>query len=139
TLSTDRIYIETKTEYQYYEADYRGVAQGKAFELLLGKISSVDEPSAYPLTVSAPLVGPSNLVVPHLQLKHEPSWQVFSVKTTSPHQPGAFNREEYFYYYDLQNRYDRIWHNFDQSANSAITSLEFFENPDTGEILDTIA
>src|SRR5690606_15535092 len=62
-VNTDRIYIETKTEYTYYEADYRGVAQGKAFEVLLGKIESVDEPSAYPMTIASPLVGPTNLSV----------------------------------------------------------------------------
>lgn len=132
-VNTNRIYIETKTEYEYYEADYRGVAQGKAFELLLGKINSVDEPSAYPLTIQSPQIGPTNLVVPHLQLKHEPSWQVFSVKTSSPHQPGAFNREEYFYFYDLQNRYDRIWHNYDQ--NSA--DLEYIVY-DSGDLIDTL-
>lgn len=122
---TGRIYIETKTEYEYYEAHYTGTAIGKAYEILLGHRSSVDESSSFPKTIdlSDYGFGHGTRTIDSLRLKHEPSWQVFSVKTSSPHLPGAYDRQEYFYWYDLQNRYDRYWFNFD----AANTNLDFLE------------
>jgi len=110
-----RTYIETKTEYEYYEADYTGKAIGKPYEVLLGQIENIDEPSTFPKTIedfwnSSPA---DELVLTGLHLRHEPSWQVFSVKSSSPHMPNAFSREEYFYLYDLKNRYNRHWFNYD--------------------------
>src|SRR5690606_37521798 len=99
-LDVSRMDIVTKTEYEYYEADYRGIAQGKAFEVLMGMIESVDDPSHFPYVMNHFFFG-GNKTIPHLQLKHEPSWQGFAVKTSSPHLADAVNREEYFYFYDL--------------------------------------
>ncbi|MCJ8291346.1 MAG: RHS repeat-associated core domain-containing protein [Flavobacteriales bacterium] len=133
-----RKYIETKTEYDYYEADYKGRAIGVAHEMLLGHRSDVDDPSPYPFTVDASNFTSqfSDVVqVNNLRLKHEPSWQVYSVKTSSPQLPGAYNREEYYYLYDLQNRYDRYWYNYDLESNNFHLQIydEFpsFFSPDT--------
>lgn len=111
-----RKYIETKTEYEYYEADYTGKAIGVAYEMLLGHRSEIDDASPYPYTLNTSNYVASfneQKVVKDLRLKHEPSWQVYSVKTSSPQHPDAFNREEFYYLYDLQNRYDRYWYNYD--------------------------
>ena len=132
-VSGSRIYIETKTEYEYYEADYRGHAQGKAYELLMGMISSIDEPSTFPKNV--PTYSMDDVYIPALKLKYEPSWQVFAKKVTSPHLPGAYQREEYFYLYDLQNRYGRHWANYDVTNYDKYQVEEFW---DTGIPLDTI-
>ena len=132
-VSGSRIYIETKTEYEYYEADYRGHAQGKAYELLMGMISSVDEPSTFPKNV--PTYSADSIYIPALRLKYEPSWQVFAKKVTSPHLPGASQREEYFYLYDLQNRYGRHWANYDVTNYEKYQMEEFW---DTGIPLDTV-
>ena len=132
-VSGSRIYIETKTEYEYYEADYRGHAQGKAYELLMGMISSIDEPSTFPKNV--PTYSMDDVYIPALRLKYEPSWQVFAKKVTSPHLPGAYQREEYFYLYDLQNRYGRHWANYDVTNYDKYQVEEFW---DTGIPLDTI-
>ncbi len=121
-VSGTRIFIETKTEYLYYEADYRGLTTNKAYELLLGMIPDIDAPSSFPKTVSA---GEGNITVPSLRLKYEPSWQLFSKKTTSPHLPGAYQREEYFYLYDLQNRYARYWMHYDIQDNLAYSIGEY--------------
>ncbi|MCH2229808.1 MAG: RHS repeat-associated core domain-containing protein [Crocinitomicaceae bacterium] len=115
-----RDFIENKTVYEYYEADYRGKAIGQAYEILLGFKTDYTEPSPFPVEVKA-----SEFVSLHMEdrfineiyLKHEPSWQVFSVETSSPQLPDAINREEYFYLYDLQNRYDRHWFNYDLSGD----------------------
>ena len=119
----DRKYIETKTEYTYYEADYTGLTIGPAFELLMGQRTTIEDPSPFPFTLNSNQGTPgflggygslnSGYVVEGLRLKHEPSWQIAAVKTSSPQHPGAYNREEYFYLYDLQNRYDRYWYNYD--------------------------
>lgn len=132
-VSGTRIYIETKTEYEYYEADYRGHAQGKAYELLMGMISSVDEPSTFPKNV--PTYSADSIYIPALRLKYEPSWQMFAKKVTSPHLPRAQQREEYFYLYDLQNRYGRHWANYDVTNYGKYQMDEFW---DANGLLDTV-
>jgi hypothetical protein len=114
-LHDEQLYIENKTEYEYYETDYRGYAQGKAYELLMGMISSIEDATTFPKTV--PDHTGSNVSIPALRLKYEPSWQLFATKRTSPHLTGAYQREEYFYLYDLQNRYGRHWANYDVKDN----------------------
>ena len=44
-----------------------------------------------------------------IQLKWEPSWNLYSKRTYSPEAPGAFQEDQYFYYQELRNRYDRHW------------------------------
>jgi len=118
---TGRTFIETKTEYEYYEADQNGKAVGKAYEILLGMRENADAQSRLPFTVNPADHGlsGSSINVDTLELKHEPSWMLFSVTTSSPHLDGAYNREEYFYNYDLRNRYDRHWYNYDFDNNIA--------------------
>jgi len=122
----DRSYIETKTVYEYYDADYRGVSDGRAYKVLMGL---EDIPSR---TVSLTDVFGSGgtRTISKLRLKHEPSWQLFSKTTTSPHLPTAKNEEQYFYLYDLRNRYDRYWYNYD--VNTIGTNLSSFSPVITG-------
>ena len=122
-INMNRTYIETKTDYEYYEANYKGIVTNKAYELLLGMISHIDEPSSFPKTFQ--LSREDSVLIPHLQLKYEPSWQLASKKVTSPHLPGAYQREEYFYLYDLQNRYARHWMHYDIQDNQLYTLGEY--------------
>ncbi|GEM_PF-1468878 len=122
-----RNYIETKTEYDYYEADWQGRSVGKAHDILLGHRSSVDDPSPFPITLTVSNLGGAGaynpgFVIDSLRLKHEPSWQVFSIKTSSPQQPDAYTRDEFFYLYDLQNRYDRYWYNYDLDSITGLSA-----------------
>ncbi len=73
-------YLETITDYQYFDADYRGKSTSEGY----GKIG---------LTASAGVYS----------LYWEPSWQVYSKKTYSPHLADAYTLEEYFYFFDLPN------------------------------------
>ena len=102
-------YIETKTTYEYYEADYLGTSNGRAYKVLMGL---EDIPGR---TVSSTdIFGTGGTkTINSLRLKHEPSWQVFSVTNTSTHLPTAKDEKQYFYLYDLKNRYDRYWYNYD--------------------------
>lgn len=136
-VAQNRKYIETKTEYDYYEADYTGKAVGVAYEMLLGHRTEIDDPSPYPFVVvaahynnqfaSSPNGG--RQIVRNLRLKHEPSWQIYSMKTSSPQHPDAYNREEFYYLYDLQNRYDRYWYNYDlASGNYHLQTYDLFPN-----------
>ncbi|MCR9171820.1 MAG: RHS repeat-associated core domain-containing protein [bacterium] len=122
SVSTGRTYIETRTDYEYYEADHTGKAVGKAYEVLMGMRENFEAASRLPFTISSAetynLTG-SSVNVNSLELKHEPSWMPFSITTSSPHLDGAYNREEYFYNYDLLNRYDRHWFNYDFDNNTA--------------------
>lgn len=115
TVITGRTYIETKKEFEYYEADYTGIAVGQAYEILLGLKENAFAPDPFPFDTDPVSEGLSLPVetITGLTLKHEPSWQLFSVKTSSPQMEGAYSREEYFYLYDLENRYDRHWYNYD--------------------------
>ncbi len=132
-----RTFIETKTEYEYFEADFNGIAVGKGYEMLFGHRSNVDEPSPYPYTVVADNLGAhvyETKIVNGVNLKHEPSWQVFSITTSSDQLPGAYNREEYYYLYDLQNRYDRYWYNYDYNPNNSeyeVVEFALLGSPDT--------
>ncbi|WP_300665406.1 hypothetical protein, partial [Fluviicola sp.] len=122
-------YIETKTAYEYYEADYKGTSNGNAYKTLM---SLEDIPGR---VVS--FNGGPNKTINALRLKHEPSWQVFSVSNTSTHLPTAKDEKQFFYLYDLKNRYDRYWYNYDiQEVNGETTPFDYILlNND----LDTIA
>ena len=102
-------YIETKTTYEYYEADYNGTAIGRAYKVLMG----LEDIPGRTVSISDHFGTGGTKTVNSLRLKHEPSWQVFSVKTTSPHLPTAKDEKQYFYLFDLKNRYDRYWYNYD--------------------------
>ncbi|WP_448927410.1 T6SS effector amidase Tae4 family protein [Fluviicola sp.] len=113
-------YIETKTTYEYYEADYRGTAVGRAYKVLMG----LEDIPARTVSISDHFGTGGTLTVNSLRLKHEPSWQVFSVTTTSPHLPTAKDEKQYFYLFDLKNRYDRYWYNYDiNDVNGVGTSF----------------
>ena len=111
-------YIETKTTYEYYEADYKGTSNGNAYKTLMsledipGRIVSFN--------------GGANKTISSLRLKHEPSWQVFKVTNTSTHLPTAKDEKQFFYLFDLKNRYDRYWYNYDiQEVNGETTPFDF--------------
>lgn len=118
--------IESKTSFEYYEADYTGKAIGRAYNVLMN-VPEGERTLTTGYIENRPWNYPYLVTVNSLQLKHEPSWQVFSVKTTSPHLPGAYNQEEYFYLFDLQNRYDRYWFNYDYTTNNF--EAEYFTVP----------
>ncbi len=113
-------FIETKTAYEYYEADYKGTAVGRAYKVLMG----LEDIPSRTVSISDHFGTGGNLTVSSLRLKHEPSWQVFSVTTTSPHLPTAKDEKQYFYLFDLKNRYDRYWYNYDiNDVNGVGTSF----------------
>ena len=122
-----RDFISTKTEYEYFEADYRGMAQDKGHEILFGFRSDFESESKLPFNLNDLPVnfGGDNQTISELRLKHEPSWQVFSVTTSSDQHPDAYSREEYFYLYDLRNRYERHWYNinFDDQGTISVAPV----------------
>ncbi|MBS1581950.1 MAG: RHS repeat protein, partial [Bacteroidetes bacterium] len=79
--------ITTYTDYTYYTADSAGVTDAPGYKRLFG--FGLDH---------APF-----------RLKWQPSWLLFSKKTWSPQYPSAYATDEYYYYQDLLNRYDRHW------------------------------
>ncbi len=109
-LVVSRDYIETKTTYEYYEADYLGTTAGNGYKKLLA-IEDIPNRSIPLHTFFGGAV--DYRVIDKVYLKHQPSWQVFSKITTSPHLPDAYSEEQYYYTYDLKNRYDRYWFNYD--------------------------
>lgn len=115
-------YIESKTTYEYYEADYKGTSIGKAYKVLM---ALEDIPGR---TVSATDVFGSggSKTINTLRLKHEPSWQVFSVTKSSDYLPTAKDEKQFFYLYDLKNRYDRYWYNYDlKTVNGETTPFDY--------------
>ncbi|MBK7112496.1 MAG: hypothetical protein IPH60_08640 [Flavobacteriales bacterium] len=81
--------ISTIIDYSYYEANPDGRTNTPGYRALLG----LEDEQA----------------VPMIQLKWEPSWLLFSTRTSSPQYPDAFQEQRAFYYQDLRNRYDRHW------------------------------
>ncbi len=92
--ASTRMALERITDLTYYEADHKGVATGDAYKSLFG------------------------MDLPSIQLKWEPSWLLFSKKVWSPQLPGVNTTDEYFYYADLRNRYDRMPELLDPSTHS---------------------
>jgi RHS repeat-associated protein len=125
TLSNVRRYIETKTDFTYYEADQTGKAQGTAYHLLFG-INVSNPPTINFANYGMGSGSKSQAIV---LLKHEPSWQLASSTVTSPQIGTATKKENYFYYYDLNNRYDRHWYLYDLVTNP-LFSIQVF-NGDT--------
>ena len=114
-LSTARRYIETKTDFTYYEADQTGKAQGTAYHQLFG----IDPANAPTINFANYSMGSGSKSQAIVHLKHEPSWQLASSTVTSPQIGTASKREDYFYFYDLNNRYDRHWYLYDIVSNSS--------------------
>lgn len=83
--TSSNIAVQTFKDYQYFDASPTGVTTAEGYKRLFGWES-----------------------LPSFQLKWQPSWLPYSVKTWSPQFPGAYTIEEDFYYQDLRNRYDRI-------------------------------
>lgn len=83
SVTTTQLSVTNVTEYDYYEANHKGLSTSKGYIDLFGS----DGNSVW--------------------LKYEPSWQPYSVKTYSLEYPNAFNEQKSYYYYDLKNRYDR--------------------------------
>ena len=122
----DREFIETVTEYQYYEANYDGRTLCEGYKKLLGL---EDVPGRI---VSHPDY--NNGIADTLEtivLKHEPSWQLHRTKTYSPNYPNAFSADEYYYYFDLQNRYSRHFQFYDLESGNYFRDNGYIINNDT--------
>ena len=117
TLSTVDRYIEIKKEYTYYEADHKGKALGRAFHDLF----AIDPDNPKSIVYSTYGMGSGGKNQGNILLKHEPSWQMATVKTSSPQQGTAYTENEFFYFYDLANRYDRHWYLYDIVSNPKFT------------------
>ncbi len=65
------------TEYQYWDAGYKGITKSEGYKNLLGLNTG--------------------------KIRWEPSWQLFRKKSYSPDMPDAYTQEDYYYYYDLLN------------------------------------
>ena len=128
-VTTGLLRIETITDYEYYEANPDGKTRGEAYRNLLG---------VYDTTVSFTLdyVWEEH---PYLELKYEPSWQLYKTTTYSPQYPDAFNENKYYYYYDLRNKHIRheFEYNYPQFAFDVVQDINndstYFLNPNTGE------
>ncbi len=96
--------IENITEYEYYDADPHGRTTSNGYKKLMG-IEEIDE----------------------IYLKWEPSWQIYKQKDYSPQTPGAYSEQEYFYYYDLKNRYDRHFISSYYSDHEYASGLQEYE------------
>ena len=109
-----RGFIESKEDYSYYEADYKGETLAEGYKKLMGLEDVVGK------IVPASQSGlAQNITLQNIQLKHEPSWQLFSKKSYSPEYPGAYSEQEYFYYFDELNRRDRHIQYYDLVNNKA--------------------
>src|SRR5690606_1335472 len=75
--------IKNITEYEYWDANHKGETNSEGFRQLFGVTNDT------------------------IHLKFEPSWQLYKTKSYSPQLDGAFTEQEYFYYYDLKNKYLR--------------------------------
>ncbi len=94
TKEVSKVYQSSKTltnttEYAYYEADYQGNTSTTGFKYILDNLL---------------LGAPSGIFA----IKYEPSWQVYSVKKYSDELKGVTEKTEYFYYYDLIQKAQRI-------------------------------
>jgi len=78
-----RDYIESITEYDYYEANYDGTTLAQGYKKLMG-LEDVEG-----LTVSVP----TTQTLSNIALKHQPSWQLFKTKTYSPDYPDAYQAQ----------------------------------------------
>ncbi len=103
-------YIENIEEYSYYEADYRGHTLAEGYKKLMG-LEDVEGKAVNDAGL--------NMTLQDIILKHEPSWQLFSVNQYSPQYPGAYKKQEYFYYFDELNRLDRHIQFYDLEKNKA--------------------
>ena len=84
--TTEPLSIQNITEFEYWDADETGATSSEGFMKLMD-VNPTDHPA--------------------IQLMFEPSWQLYKTKSYSPQLPGAFTEKEYFYYYDLKNKYNR--------------------------------
>ena len=105
---TTTLEMTTITENEYYEANEEGITTSNGFREIM------------------------DLNAPSIQLRHEPSWQLYRTRSYSPQHPGGQGEEEYFYYWDLMNRYDRDWLYFPQNTteyvpNSNATFASFYD------------
>ncbi|WP_167571946.1 RHS repeat-associated core domain-containing protein [Aquimarina algiphila] len=81
--TSNTLSIQNMTEYEYWDANERGKTTSEGFKKLM------------------------NLTDDSINLKYEPSWQLYKTKSYSPQLVSAFTEQEYFYYYDLKNKYLR--------------------------------
>jgi RHS repeat-associated protein len=70
-------------DFEYYDADYKGLSSCKGFGYVVDDYSSTQ-----------------------FNLKYEPSWQLYSVKEYSEYVPDEYTLTEKFYYYDLIQKYN---------------------------------
>jgi RHS repeat-associated protein len=88
SYSTSGDGISVIKEFQYFDADYRGMSSSDGYKKLLLKQGQ---------SMTSYTQGAS------LELINEPSWNLYSVKTYSPQVSDAYTFEENFYMWDLFN------------------------------------
>lgn len=81
--ATSVLAIARITDYEWFDAEFNGFTTSRGFRHLMNVV-----------------------VCDSIELKFEPSWQLYRKNTYSPQYPSAFSQQEYFYYYDLLNRYN---------------------------------
>ncbi len=112
-ITVGRSYIASITEYEYYEANYDGTTLSEGYKNLMGLN---DIPGKFvPGTISS--LG-KDITLNTIELKHQPSWQLFRTKTYSPEYPGAYQEQEYYYYFDLLNRMSRHFEYYDLESGN---------------------
>ena len=121
-------YIETIEDYTYFEANYDGSTLADGYKKLMGLEDVVGKQVS---SDSSGLL--SNMTLTSIRLKHEPSWQLHSVKSYSPDYDSAYTQKEYYYYFDELNRHDRHIEYYDL-VNSPSIAYEV----DTNLTYDTI-
>ena len=70
-------YIENKEDYTYFEANFDGTTLADGYKKLMGLEDVVGKEVDYNDS------GEPNITLQNIQLKHEPSWQLHSIKSYS--------------------------------------------------------
>ncbi len=84
TQSSAPLALQSIEKYEYFDANYKGITTSEGFKKLL------------------------NIPDDSIQLRYEPSWQLYRTTQHSPQLRGAYTQKEYFYFYDLKNKYLRM-------------------------------
>ncbi len=96
-LFGDRTYlvnvVESVTEYEHYDADYKGKSNSDGYKNLLNKTATLGQKASY-ISLSES--------EDELEISFEPSWNLYRTTSYSPQAPAIKSTSEYFYYWDLR-------------------------------------
>ena len=106
--SSQPLALQTIQNFEYFDADYRGRTTSEGFKKLM------------------------NIWEDTIQLRFFPSWQLYKVKQYSPQLRGAYEQKEYFYFYDLKNKYLRMPEYMPNNINYAFIDSTMLDSSGIG-------